>query len=792
MTPKNKARSNRNRNGGGSNRNGATAQTIQKAKGDELIVGAEKLDADELKRVGGDAVVEPEVIGDVDVNRLRAAVGKAERAQELAARRERDHIEAKRELDKRRDALDEQFAKQRTELDQRADELRAFEESLTHRQVKLDERDTEYGDRLKLLQDKEDNLFVMEQQARTGFADLRHEQLERLRAELDERRAAAEAQAQQQDEEANRRRAEAEQELAGRAAELDQKADRLEQQEFEHIRKERQLAAKEQYLEQDASDRAKETEARFVGQLDALRHELDGWRQRYQATAELAEQRGAEIAKRDAQTLAMGHISQQDAPAELARLRQHNEELRHELAGRPLIAQERLEALEIHARDLTVEREDLFRQNEELRRHLAASRISVVERESARVTTNALQQLNDTLRTEIAQLTARLEKLQASDGTSSPFPACSDMDRKREYREKPELPLSMPRLPDFVRRVRQLIAGTQHLYYSEADLRCFLGGLAASRLHLLQGISGIGKTRLPQAFAAAIGASCETVAVAAEWRSPQDLMGYYNAFEGKFYETEFTQALYKAQLPLFATKPFFVVLDEMNLSHPEQYFSDVLSAMERADGDSPALRLMTVRVDPSPDYLHDGRDLALPDNVWFVGTANHDETTVSFADKTYDRAHVLELPAKPESFEPGEPVPLLPISLDALLGEFDRAKVNQGSAADKVLKFLENQFGDLLRDDFGVSWGSRFDRQARSFVPVVIDAGGSIGEAADHLLATKVLRKLQGRVEVPPAELEALRTTVQERWPELDPAPGAKPAKSVRVLANEIRSRGVS
>jgi hypothetical protein len=109
---------------------------------------------------------------------------------------------------------------------------------------------------------------------------------------------------------------------------------------------------------------------------------------------------------------------------------------------------------------------------------------------------------------------------------------------------------SLVNLERFVNDVRHRIADNRttgkSLYYSERDLRCFLGGLAMSRLHLLQGISGTGKTSLPIAFARAIGAGCKVIEVQAGWRDRQDLLGHFSAFERKFYESEFLLALYRA------------------------------------------------------------------------------------------------------------------------------------------------------------------------------------------------------------------------------------------------------
>jgi hypothetical protein len=119
------------------------------------------------------------------------------------------------------------------------------------------------------------------------------------------------------------------------------------------------------------------------------------------------------------------------------------------------------------------------------------------------------------------------------------------------------------------------------LYYAERDVRAFLGGLAMTRLMLLQGISGTGKTSLPLAFASAVGGGIEIVEVQAGWRDRQDLVGYYNAFHRHYYATNFLQALYSAGTPAYRDRLFLMVLDEINLSRPEQFFADFLSALEQ-------------------------------------------------------------------------------------------------------------------------------------------------------------------------------------------------------------------
>ncbi|GAA3300806.1 hypothetical protein GCM10020218_093330 [Dactylosporangium vinaceum] len=72
-----------------------------------------------------------------------------------------------------------------------------------------------------------------------------------------------------------------------------------------------------------------------------------------------------------------------------------------------------------------------------------------------------------------------------------------------------------------------------------------------SRLHLLEGMSGIGKTSLPVALAKALGTECAVVEVQAGWRDRTDLFGHHNTFERRFEESEFLQALYLAQTPRY-------------------------------------------------------------------------------------------------------------------------------------------------------------------------------------------------------------------------------------------------
>jgi MoxR-like ATPase len=132
-------------------------------------------------------------------------------------------------------------------------------------------------------------------------------------------------------------------------------------------------------------------------------------------------------------------------------------------------------------------------------------------------------------------------------------------------------------------RIAQAEDGATPLYFRLEDIQLLIAGLAMSQLHIFQGISGTGKTSLAKAFAKAMGGHCTDIAVQAGWRDRDDLLGHYNAFEKRFYERDCLQGLYRAQTNAYKDRCNIILLDEMNLSRPEQYFAEFLSALEKND-----------------------------------------------------------------------------------------------------------------------------------------------------------------------------------------------------------------
>ncbi|MEG4310190.1 MULTISPECIES: hypothetical protein [unclassified Microcoleus] len=477
--------------------------------------------------------------------------------------------------------------------------------------------------------------------------------------------------------------------------------------------------------------------------------------------------------------------------AELEDLHRRNNELEEKLSERPTeAAARRLEDLEVQKEQWEAEGFRLSEKVQQLERSAATNRIAVLNLETLRDEKEALEASNNRLRAVLKELRENVNDAIAQSKERSPFEKCVQLDKDEKLQIAPPLSQESIDLAQFAKDLRYHIAKSslekdKLLYYSEQDIRAFLGGIAMSKLHILQGISGTGKTSLPIAFAGALGLqggkNYKLVEVQAGWRDRQDLIGYYNSFEGKFYETEFLTALYEAQCPEFRDQIYIIILDEMNLSRPEQYFADFLSKLEQK---APELILNTDLERPSPKLFKKKDTLIIPPNVWFVGTANQDETTLEFADKTYDRAHVMELERSQESFDIPQLSRRYPISYKGLTTAFKEAKTQHQSQATKAFDFLNDNLSKRLESKFKIGWGNRLQRQINDYIPVVIAAGGSLTEATDHILATKILRKVRDRHDIQSEDLTELKKTIETFWSELGTE---KPVKSLNLLQSELQ-----
>lgn len=313
---------------------------------------------------------------------------------------------------------------------------------------------------------------------------------------------------------------------------------------------------------------------------------------------------------------------------------------------------------------------------------------------------------------------------------------------------------------------QNLARRTVPLYYDENVIRSFVSGLAMSRLNILQGISGTGKTSLPEAFADAIGGHFQTIEVQSGWKDRQDLIGYYNTFEKKFYESDFLKALYKANTAQYRNKPFFIILDEMNLSHPEHYFADLLSLMEKTSLSDQKLKICD-KVNGKPELMIDEDStfkLQIPDNVWFIGTANHDETTLQFAPKTYDRANIMEMPKNHTSIakEINTDLDFVLTDNTGLLANFSLADKEDIKSSHDYL--ANNGNFKKICNKLGIGWGNRLEKQIDKFIPIFIQLGGTRADAMDHIISSKILRNIQGRYDLQEKTLKEMKDELENNF----------------------------
>ena len=281
-------------------------------------------------------------------------------------------------------------------------------------------------------------------------------------------------------------------------------------------------------------------------------------------------------------------------------------------------------------------------------------------------------------------------------------------------------------------------------YFKINTLRCFIAGLAAARLILLQGLSGTGKSTLPRVFLEYIGGDAYFFPVQATWRDRSDITGYYSDFTGQFKETELLKHLYEASyIPETCN---LMVLDEMNISRVEYYFADFLSIFEYPSEDW-IVPLMQVKPGTKlPKYIENGM-VRIPVNTWFVGTVNIDDSTFTITDKVYDRAIAIDFNELNLPFESSyrfDPHPITVQELTAMFKECQAKPENNLTPAERK-KFL--LLTDFISETFDVQFGNRIMNQIDNFLPVFVGLGGSKNEALDFMLARKVLRKLDGKFE---------------------------------------------
>lgn len=274
------------------------------------------------------------------------------------------------------------------------------------------------------------------------------------------------------------------------------------------------------------------------------------------------------------------------------------------------------------------------------------------------------------------------------------------------------------------------------LYYDIKIVRLFFASMATTRLIILQGISGTGKTSLPECIGHFLDNNTTIASVQPSWRDRTELFGYFNEFTKRFNETEVLKAMYSAT---YSNDVYLTVLDEMNIARVEYYFAEMLSILEMPSRDQWVIDLVPSGWPSDPKHVVKGR-FRLPENMWYVGTANNDDSTFAISDKVYDRGMPININSKAAPFD----APLtekLPIDYRYLENLFKKAQEEHRVSEENLKKFED--MDDYVIEHFRLAFGNRIVKQLREFVPVYVGCGGTEIDGLDYVLCNKILRKFE-------------------------------------------------
>ena len=238
------------------------------------------------------------------------------------------------------------------------------------------------------------------------------------------------------------------------------------------------------------------------------------------------------------------------------------------------------------------------------------------------------------------------------------------------------------------------------LLYTEKLIKRFAFSLMAKRFLILSGLAGSGKTQLALAFANALIADKKqlcVVSVGADWTNREPLLGFPNALKDDEYvrpESGVLDLLIEANKEENKEKPYFLILDEMNMSYVERYFADFLSVMESGEG---------ISLWKGSDDSDVPSTISLPNNLFIIGTINVDETTYMFSPKVLDRANVIEFK-------------ISSVEMENFLNEMknvDRCSIN-GKAAGMGANFVNlANVKELDKDDEAVKTLQNFFKELK-------------------------------------------------------------------------------
>ena len=279
-------------------------------------------------------------------------------------------------------------------------------------------------------------------------------------------------------------------------------------------------------------------------------------------------------------------------------------------------------------------------------------------------------------------------------------------------------------LEELCENFRNFAASKLKLYYTIDMMRLFIAALASTKLVILQGISGTGKTSLAYAWGKFLKHDSCVASVQPSWRDRTELFGYFNEFTKKFNETDVLKEMYVAG---YTDDVYTIILDEMNISRVEYYFAEMLSILEMPNKDEWVIELVPNSWKSDPKNIKGGK-LKIPANMWYIGTINNDDSTFMVTDKVYDRAMPIDTEAQDINYS----------YLDSLFTTAMQEHEVSQETLDKVEKM-----DDYVIQHFRIAFGNRIVSHMKKFVPVFVACGGDEVAGVDYFIAKKILRKFE-------------------------------------------------
>ena len=291
-------------------------------------------------------------------------------------------------------------------------------------------------------------------------------------------------------------------------------------------------------------------------------------------------------------------------------------------------------------------------------------------------------------------------------------------------------------LPELCENFRNFAASRLKLYYTIDMMRLFVSALASTKLVILQGISGTGKTSLAYAWGKFMKHDSCVASVQPSWRDRTELFGYFNEFTKKFNETEVLKEMYIAG---YTDDVYTVILDEMNISRVEYYYAEMLSILEMPNTYEWIIELVPNSWKTDPKHIIGGK-IKVPANMWYIGTINNDDSTFMVTDKVYDRAMPIDINDKGKEFKAVD-TDAMDVNYSYLQELFQNA-IQDHPISDDTIKKIE-QMDDYVIKHFRIAFGNRIVSHMKKFVPVFVACGGDEIAGVDYFIAKKILRKFE-------------------------------------------------